>query len=167
MNLALLEKYINQNNCNLDFETDGIGMSWGVSYIRLTVGQKSKFESMEQFFYSTLKSDKNMTSGIYGELAWEERTDIHEWARNLKITDKTNEELIQFIKDSIKDINENLKYWSTTTTINTSFLDVSKKYEKIFLVNEIVSPRHGINTTDMYLTTDENYYYYIEGHWES
>ena len=167
MNINILEKHIDNNNYNLDFETDGIGMTWGVSYVRLAIGQKSKFENIEHFFYSTLKSDKNMTSRIYGGPTWEQRTSIKEWASNLKITSIKDEALIQFIESSIKDINENLQYWSTENTINISSLDSSKKYEKCFLINETISPRHHINSTDTYLTNDESFYYYIEGHWES
>ncbi|MES2515649.1 MAG: hypothetical protein V4580_15950 [Bacteroidota bacterium] len=167
MNIDILKTHIHNNNYNLDFETDGIGMTWGVSYVRLAIGQKSKFENIEHFFYSTLKSNKNMTSGIYGSPTWEQRTTIKEWASKLKITDIKKEDLTQFIESSIKGINENLQHWSTENTINMRCLDSSKKYENCFLINETISPRHYINSTDTYLTNDESYYYYIEGHWES
>jgi hypothetical protein len=167
MNLERLEKYIDTNNFNLGFETDGVGMTWGVSYIRFTVGDKSKFDSIEHFFFSTLKSDKNQTSGIYGQPTWTDRTNLKEWAKNLKIKEVKNEELTQFIIASIKDIEENLKYWIKENSIDSSVLNASKKYGKCLLVNETISPRHYINSTDTYLTDDETKYYCFEGHWES
>jgi len=64
MDFKILEKIIDDNNQNVNFETDGINMTWLVSYIRFTVAEKTKFENIEHFFVSTLKSDKNMTSII-------------------------------------------------------------------------------------------------------
>jgi hypothetical protein len=167
MKIERLKEYINKNNFNLDFETDGIGMTWGVSYVRLTIGIKRKFENIEHFFFSTLKSKKNQTSGIYEQLTWAEKTDLSNWSENLKIKEVKIEELIKFIDSSINDIKENEKYWIIENTIDTSFFDSNKKYETILLINETVYPRHHINTTDMYLTIDNYYYYYFEGHWES
>jgi hypothetical protein len=167
MNLQKLEKYIDSNNYNLDFETDGIGMTWGVSYVRLVIGLKSKFENMEHFFLSTIKSDENMTSGVLGQPTWIERTDLKEWAINLKITKVKNEDIVQFIEASKTEIKENLKYWETENSIETSFLDPSKEYEECLLINETFSPRHYINTTDTYLAIDKHNYYCFIGHYES
>lgn len=167
MNLERLEKHIDKNNYNLDFETDGIGMTWGVSYVRLTIGLKSKFENMEHFFFSTLKSDKNMTSGVSSGPTWLERTDLKEWALNLKTTEIKKENILQFIEASKIEIQENLKYWTAENTIETSFLDTSKEYEDCLLIKETFSPRHYINTTDIYLAIDKDNYYCFEGHYES
>lgn len=167
MNLKNLESYIDAKNYNLDFETDGIGWTWGVSYVRLTVGQKSKFETLEHFFFSTIMSNKNITSSINGKLNWIDNTDLKEWAKNLNVRQIKPEELNLFIVSSLHDINENLKYWTAENCIDTSFLDASKEYDNCFLVNETISPRNYINTTDVYLTSDNNHYYCFEGHWES
>ncbi|WP_136666925.1 hypothetical protein [Flavobacterium sp. H122] len=94
MRIERLKYYINKNNFNLDFETNGIGMTWGVSYVRLTIGAKSKFENIEHFFFSTLKSEVNQTSGIYGQPTWAEKTDLNKWAENLKVKEIKNEDLI-------------------------------------------------------------------------
>lgn len=167
MNLELLEKYIDNNNYNLDFETDGIGMTWGVSYVRVAIGRKSKFDTIEHFFFSTLKSDKNTTSQILGQPIWSERTNLKEWALNLKINEIKKEEIIRFIETSKTELQENLKYWASENSIDISFLDIVKEYEECLLINETVSPRHFINTTDTYLAIDKHNYYYFEGHYES
>ncbi|MFD2943207.1 hypothetical protein [Flavobacterium notoginsengisoli] len=167
MNIEQLVKYISQNNYNLDFETDGIGMTWGVSYVRLTIGLKSKFENIEHFFFSTLNSDQNMTSGPLGGPIWSERTDLKEWANNLKISEVKKEVIVQFIEASKTEIQENLKYWIVENTLEAIFLDTSKEYEECLLINETLSPRHYINTTDIYLATDKYNYYLFEGHYES
>jgi hypothetical protein len=162
-----IEEYIDNDYWNFDFEHDGIGMTWGVSYIRLVVGEKSKFDNIEHFFFSSIKSDKNMTSGIFGGLAWEERTNIKKWTKNLIVPEILNEDLIKFIESSVIGINENLKYWANENSIDISLLDSSKKFEKCLLIKETFSPRHYINTTNTYLTYDRDNYFYIEGHWES
>ncbi len=167
MNLEQLEKYIVDNNYSIDFETDGIGYTWGVSYVRLTIGLKSKFENIEHFFFSTLNSDQNMTSGIAAGSTWLEKTDLKEWASNLNIAEIKKENIIQFIEAEKKEIQENLKYWAEENTIETSFLDSSKEYEECLHIKETFSPRHYINTTDIYLAMDKHNYYYFEGHYES
>lgn len=167
MNIERVKNDINQNNFNLDFETDGIGMTWGVSYVRLTIGIKSKFENIEHFFFSTLKSEKNQTSGIVGQPTWAEKTDLIQWSENLKIEEIKKEELIQFIDGSIKGILEHEKYWLKENSIDLGLLDISKAYGECFLIHETFSPRHFINSTDIYLTSDESNYYCFEGHWES
>lgn len=167
MNLEILEKYVGSNNYHLDFLTDGIGMTWGVSYVRLTVGEKRKFDNIEHFFFSTIMSEKNMTSGIYGQPTWINKVDLKEWAKKLKVKEIDKEEITQFINLSLNEIKENEKYWPDENTIDISFLDVTKEYNKPLLINETIFPRHYINTTDIYLTSDYDYYYYFEGHWES
>lgn len=102
MNKEVLKEYAKKNYFNLDFETNGIGMTWGVSYIRMTVGLKSKFENLEHFFFSTLKLEKNQTSNIYGQPTWADRTELQDWVENLKIKEVKHDELIHFITGSNK-----------------------------------------------------------------
>src|SRR3954471_7100750 len=125
MNIEMLEEYIDKNKYCLEFETDGVGFTWGISYIRLTVGQKSKFDNIEHFFFSALKSEKNITSGIFGGPSWEARTNIKEWAKGLQVVDVSIQDLLDFINNSIKEITENLKDWENENSIEMAFLNSS------------------------------------------
>ncbi len=92
----------------------------------MVVGLKSSFKNIEQFFYSTIKSPNNNSSGIYGQPPWLERTDLKLWAAHLEITPINRERLVQFIESAKKEINEYMYSWIQENSIDISFLDAFK-----------------------------------------
>ena len=50
MNRALLIKSISEKDYNLNFVSDAISRTWGISYVRLVVGRKTSFKHFEHFF---------------------------------------------------------------------------------------------------------------------
>ena len=167
MNIEILEKCIENGNYLLDFEEDGIGMTWGVSYFRFVIGDKSKFRNIEQFFLSTLKSKNNWTSGIYGQPKWIESVDLINWTRNLKQQNVGKIELNAFVKYSVENYQENLKYWEKENTINISKFKENTNFKKVLKITETIFPRHIINSTEIYLTESDEKYYLYEGNDQS
>ena len=167
MRTKLLVDFIKKESYNLDFELDGVGMTWGVSYIRFVIGNKMKFESLEHFFYSTLRSEGNMTSVVQGGETWEKRTDLRRWAIGLKVEPVLSENLVDLIRDSVREIADNLKHWTTENTVDVSQLILPDNFDSCWIIKETLYPRHYINTTETYLAVTNEKYYCIEGHWES
>ncbi|MCE2996845.1 MAG: hypothetical protein ACK5RG_21815 [Cyclobacteriaceae bacterium] len=167
MEKGILIETINKNNYNLDFEVDEVGMTWGVSYVRFVIGDKLKFESIEHFFFSTLKSKGNITSMLGGGKTWTERADLTRWANGLTIESIDDLTVIKFIDSSIREINEHATNWTEETTVNTSTLNLPKTFDQCWFLRETVDTRHYINTTQIYLAVSADKYLYIEGHWES
>ena len=152
---------------NTDFEVDGVGMTWGVSYVRFVIGQKSNYNDVEHFFYSTIKSNRNMTSMVQGGQSWDKRVDIEKWALGLTFESIPNLSFISFIESSIKEINANLHDWTEENTIDISKLTFPNQFDNCLILRETTYPRHIINSTQTYLGETPNKYYCVEGHWES
>ena len=167
MEKGILIETINKNNYNLDFDVDGVGMTWGVSYVRFVIGDKLKFESIEHFFFSTLKSKGNITSMLGGGKTWTQRADLTRWANGLTIESIDDSTVVNFIDSSIREINEHVTNWTEETTINTSTLNLPKTFDQCWFLRETVDTRHYINSTQIYLVVSADKYLYIEGHWES
>jgi len=152
---------------NTNFEFDKVGMTWGISYIRFTIGLKKNFNCLEQFFISAFKTENNLSSMMEGGKTWEERANFANWANGLKIEEIDTNQIKEFTKESIKDLDEFKNDWDINQRIDTSTLKLPKLIKKGWLIKETVDVRHFINTTVFYLANCGDTYLLIEGHWES
>ena len=167
MEKRILIETINKNDYKLDFDVDGVGMTWGISYVRFVIGDKLKFASIEHFFFSTLKSKANITSMLGGGKTWEERADLTRWANGLTIDSIDDSTVVNFIDSSIREVSEHARNWTEETTINTTTLNLPKTFDQCWFLRETVDTRHYINSTQIYLAVSADKYLYIEEHCES
>lgn len=167
MDKEVLLETINRNEYKLDFDVDGVGMTWGISYIRFVIGDKLKFNNLEHFLFSTIKSANNKTSRLAGGKTWEERADLTRWTNGLTIEAIQGSTVIDFIDSSIKEIGYHATDWDEENTINTLTLKLPTMFEQCWLLKETLDTRHYINSTEMYLAISVDKYVYVEGHWES
>jgi len=149
------------------FETDGIGLTWGISYARFVTGERAKFQSIEHFFYCAVKSPQNMSSSIAGGLSWEERVDMEAWITGLTVKSATPESMLSQMKNALVEIANHLHHWTQENTLETSTIVVPKDFRHCYLVHETVQPRCYINTTQVYLGERDSLFYMLEEHWES
>ena len=66
------------------------------------------------------------------------------------------DDVTQFIESAKKEINDNMYLWINENSIDISLLDAFKKYENNFNIKETKSPKHYINTSEIYITQDDD-----------
>jgi hypothetical protein len=167
MKIKDLVNSIVADTVNLNFEFDSIGFTWGLSYMRIVIGDKNTFKTVENFFFNTFRSDKNITSGIQGSPAWSERVNLIGWANGLIIEEIDCSEVKSTVDYFLEEIQKYQDYWIEENTINPLIMYFPEDLNQCWRIKETIDSRHYINTTESFLSTTPSKFTLVEMHYES
>lgn len=128
MNSQILRKLIQENISPGHLAFEEIGNTWQMSYVRFAGGNKKDFDSIEHFYLSLMKSDKNPNYGYINQPEWIDRVDWIEWCLGLEIQKISDTELEAELKNALEELKE---------------ADSAK--QESFTYNKIQFPKKGIN----------------------
>lgn len=166
MKKEFLEKtieYIDSKDSEFIFDESTI--TWQVSHVWLICGTTYEFSSIEEFFLCSIVNNSPFGEGKLGEPEWKDRVTFQAWINGLELKEVTSSEVYLEIESAKNEALDNKMEWGEDFDI--SRFDELGEIAQAWEIKEKAEPRFSIGLHWGYIWKSDNFFYYLERHWES